>query len=263
MYIDTHCHLTDERLKNKASEIVKNFKSNKIDFVINASSDIDSCLENSKMALKYNNVFCVVGLHPCEAKTYSEKDIFQIEEIYKTNYKVLGIGEIGLDYFYGKDDKKEQLNLFRIQLELACKLKAPVCLHVRDAYLDAFDMLKQYKNGLTKILFHCYSGSSEFLKQVINEFGEKAYFAFGGTSTFKNANKVVESIIECPINKIVFETDSPYLTPMPFRGKVDNEPKFVELVYKKVAQLKQIDEQELCKIVKQNVKDFFGSGLTC
>jgi len=257
MYIDTHCHLSDEKLIDRSFEIINNFKNDNLLCIINASFDGNSVKQNLELS-KNNNVFLIAGIHPSEAKTYKQSDLDLIETAYTQNTKVLGIGEIGLDYFYGKVDKLEQIELFKKQLDIASMLNAPVCLHIRDAYLDAFDILKEYKNKLPKILFHCYSGSREYLNELIKEFGDKVYFAFGGTSTFKNAKTVVESIECCPLDKIVCETDSPYLTPVPFRGQCVNEPKFVGLVYKKVAEIKNIDECELEQIIYNNVKNFFG-----
>lgn len=258
MYIDTHAHLCDAKLAPRHKQIVNNMPSDNLLAIVNASYDLTSCYINLEYSDRYKNVFTVVGIHPDSATKYSDSDLAEIEHIVKNNKKVLGIGEIGLDYFYGKENKEAQIELFRKQLDLAVKLRVPVCLHVRDAYLDAFNILKEYNGQLKKILFHCFSGSKEFLEDVIREFGDCVYFAFGGTSTFKNATSVVRAVESCPLNKIVMETDSPYLTPEPYRGKFDNEPKFVGEVYKRIAEIKNIDEVELEKTVCKNVKNLFG-----
>ncbi len=258
MYIDTHAHLCDQKLAPRHKQIINNMQNDNLLAIINASYDITSCYINLEYSDRYKNVYTVVGIHPDSAKKYSDNDLNDLEHIIRNNKKVLGIGEIGLDYYYGKEDKNAQMELFRKQLDLAAKLHVPVCLHVRDAYLDAFNILKEYKGQLKKILFHCFSGSKEFLLDVIREFGDSVYFAFGGTSTFKNALSVVNAIESCPLDKIVMETDSPYLTPEPYRGKFDNEPKYVGEVYKRVAEIKNVDVEELEKQVLNNVKNLFG-----
>ncbi len=258
MYIDTHAHLCDQRLFPRKEEIINGMKENQLYSIINASYNLESSKINLEISQQNKNIYTVVGIHPEHAKNYFESDLIEIENMAKSEKSILAIGEIGLDYYYGKDDKLEQIELFKKQLNLAVKLDMPVCLHIRDAYLDCLNILKEYKGKLNKILFHCYSGSKEFLNELIREFNEKVYFAFGGVTTFKNAVNVAEAAFACPIDKLMFETDAPYLTPMPFRGKCDNEPKFVKWVYKKVAELKEIKEEELEEQVYKNVKNFFG-----
>lgn len=257
MYLDTHAHLCDERLLPRAQSIVENMPSDNLAAIINASYDIVSSQTNLELANKFAGVFAVVGIHPDHAKSYKLSELNEIEQMLN-NKKVLAIGEIGLDYYYGKDDREEQIKLFKLQLDMAARTHVPVCLHIRDAYGDAFEILKEYKGKINKILFHCYSGSPEFMQQTINYFGDAVYFAFGGVSTFKNAVNVVAAIEKCPLNKILTETDCPYLTPVPFRGKCDNEPKFVKFVCDKIAEIKNLSSAEVQTAVLNNAREFFG-----
>ncbi len=258
MYLDTHAHLCDERLFPRAQSIIKNMKEDSLAAIINASYDIISSRTNLYLASNNKNVFAVVGIHPDHATSYTLGELSEIEAMLGDS-KVLAIGEIGLDYYYGKDDREAQIELFKLQLDMAVRARIPVCLHIRDAYGEAFEILKTYKGKLNKILFHCYSGSAEFMDQLINYFGDAVYFAFGGVSTFKNATNVVAAIDKCPTNKILTETDCPYLTPVPFRGKCDNEPKFVRFVCEKIADIKNLSSAEIESIVLSNAREFFGS----
>lgn len=254
MLIDTHAHLFNQGFsEQKIDEILQNMKQNGMEKIILASASIEECEGNVKLANKYDNVFCTLGIHPENIEQASFENLKKIEEL-SSSKKVVAIGEIGLDYFYENFDKQKQIDGFIKQVELAHNLKLPIVIHLRDAYEDMLNLIKQNQK-LFEYGFdvHCYSGSKEFAKELL-KFG--AYFSFTGNITFKNAKKAIEVIEFLPQNRIMTETDCPYLAPEPLRG-TKNEPKNVRYVLNKISQIKQIDIQELDQIIQQNVRDFY------
>lgn len=239
--IDSHLHLDDEKLKDKAHEIITGLKERNIEFVINNSCNFTSMIESVKLADKYDNVYATVGMHPHDSRFFDDGFRKTMKELAK-NEKVVAVGEIGLDYYYDLSNRQTQKDVFAEQIEIADKLGLPITLHVRDAYGDAFDILQAQKRFLNNgVLWHCYSGSAEFSRQMA-KLGH--YFAFGGAITFKNAKKddVLQAI---PFDRILSETDSPYMSPVPLRGTV-NTPYNIPLIVAKIAEIlnKSIDETE-------------------
>lgn len=254
MLIDTHAHLFNQGFSNQQiDEILSNLSQNNIEKVILASASIEDCFGNVALANKYSNVFCTIGIHPENIGQLNADVLDKLKELSK-NPKVVAIGEIGLDYFYEGYDKNKQIDGFIKQVELAHSLKLPIVIHLRDAYEDMLNIIKQHPH-LFEYGFdvHCYSGSVEFAKELL-KFG--AYFSFTGNITFKNAKKAIRVIEFLPTNRIMTETDCPYLAPEPVRG-TKNEPKNVRYVVNKISQIKQIESEELCEIIKQNVRDFY------
>lgn len=252
MIIDSHAHLNDERLEPEAKRIVESFKDDNIDCCV----IVGASLESSKLALKQAielNQYALIGTHPEDAREVDDKVLDIYRKMAKDEH-VLGIGEIGLDYHFEDGEPRDiQPEAFEKQLELSIELEMPVVLHVRDAYNDAYNMLKKYdkylKNG---ILLHCYSGSSEMVKQF-NQFD--CYYALGGAITFKNAKK--EDVIKTiPRNRLLLETDCPYMAPTPFRGQT-NEPKYINFVAKKIAEVLEIDVKEVENITNENTRRLF------
>lgn len=249
--IDTHCHLCDEQYSNeKRQEIIKNMPFDNLEKVITVSYSMESSKDSVKISNENNNVFCAVGVHP---ENIDEIDINTLEELAK-NKKVVAIGEIGLDYHYEGFDKEKQKQALIEQLKLAKKINLPVIIHLRDAYEDLKNILLEYKDILTKIVIHCYSGSLEYAKEILNL---GVYFSFTGIITFKNARKVLDVIDFLPLNRIMIETDCPYLCPEPFRGNL-NEPKMVKYVLEKICEIKRLDIETVSKAIRNNVKEFFG-----
>ena len=192
----------------------------------------------------------MLGIYPSEAKTYSE----ETEQYIVDNSKnTVAIGEIGLDYYWDKSFKELQQEVFAKQIRLANKLNLPIVVHDREAHKDCFDILKE-NNKNSSVLFHCFSGSPEFMKECT-----KAgwYIALGGVVTFKNAVKMKDVAREVPLDKLLLETDSPYLTPVPFRGK-PNTPAFVRYVAEEIAKLREMPVEELIDITTENAERFFG-----
>ena len=251
--IDTHCHLNDEKLLPIADRIVGDFACDKIESAICVGYDMPSSRLAVELADKYDALYCAVGIHPHDADTLSA-EAYQELKVLASNQKCVAIGEIGLDYYYDLSERDVQRKAFAEQIELADEVGLPVVLHVRDAYDDArkilFDMKSYLNHGL---LLHCYSGSSEYVK-VFDKLD--AYYSFGGAITFKNARHNIEALATVPLDRLVLETDCPYMTPVPFRGKL-NEPKYVSLVLEKASEVLDVDKDRLEKITTENAKRLF------
>jgi TatD DNase family protein len=228
--IDSHLHLDDERFDGQVEQIVADLDTHGIDFVINNSADLQGMLASFELANKYEKVFATVGMHPHTAKDF-DKNFVELMCKYAKHPKVVAVGEIGLDYYYDLSERQIQRDVFAEQIEIADKLGLPITLHIRDAYGDAMDVLTAQKRYLNNnVLWHCYSGSAEFAKQCV-KLGH--YFAFGGAITFKNAKK--EEVIQAiPFERILTETDAPYMAPVPLRGTT-NTPLNIPLIVDKIA----------------------------
>lgn len=258
--IDCHAHLTDNRLEGELANILASFDEDNIAGVISCGYDMESSLSSFEIAKENENVYCTLGIHPHDSKYATTDNYNKFQDIANFKLKESGkfpvsaIGEIGLDYFYDHSEREIQRRVFLEQLELAHFLKLPVQLHIREAYEDSKKILFENKHLLQNgILLHCYSGSSEYVKiyQKLD-----AFFSFGGAITFKNAKHNVESLKEVPIDRLLLETDCPYMTPMPFRGKT-NYPKYINLVAEKVGEILQIEKNKICEITSQNTLTLF------
>jgi len=253
MVIDTHAHLTDEIYTN-VNDIIKNFNANNLSRVFCVAYDLESaqkCLELSK---KHSTVYSIIGIHPTELELFNPDWLAWLEEQSVKNYKVIAIGEIGLDYHYPDTDKEKQKEVFIDQIKLADKLGLPIIIHERDAIEDVLKILTEYKQFVNNGgVFHCFNHDFKTYKKI-----EKlGYFvSFGGIITFKNAGIVTETVRQVPLSRIILETDCPYLAPVPYRGKV-NEPKYVNWVAQKIAELKNIPLQEIEEQTNKNVFSLF------
>ena len=248
MYIDTHCHLSKDDYDD-IDEVINENRKTGIEKIIISGCTKESIIESLELSKKYNDVYVTIGYHPSEVKYITKVDINELEK-HLMDDKVVGLGEIGLDYHYGKDDIEEQKELFRSQMKLAEKYKLPVVIHSRDATLDTINILKEFPNVKGDI--HCFSGSLETAKEYI----KLGYvLGIGGVVTFKNSNlySVVEKI---GIENIVFETDSPYLTPEPYRGK-KNSSKYIPFISKRVADILKISNEIVEKKVLDNTNKLF------
>ncbi|MBU5668716.1 TatD family hydrolase [Peptoniphilus sp. MSJ-1] len=252
--IDSHTHLDDEAFEEDREEIIKSLKDNGIELVINNSSDKESIENSVKLANKYDNIYAAIGIHPHDAKTYNEEIENRIIELSK-NEKVVAIGEIGLDYYYDNSPRDVQREVFKRQIELAAKLKKNIVIHSRDAAGETFEILKEaHEKYDFTALIHCFSQSVEMMKEYI-KMGD--YIALGGAVTFKNAKTPKEVAKEVDLNHLLLETDCPYMTPVPNRGK-RNEPKYVSLVCNYIAELRGMESAELERVTSENTKRFFG-----
>ena len=248
MYIDTHCHLSSEDYDD-ISEVILENRKNGIDKIIISGCTRDSIKESLDIAKEYDDVYVTIGYHPSEASSTTEEDLLLLEKQIQERH-VVGIGEIGLDYHYGKEDILLQQQLFRNQLEIAKKYKLPVVIHSRDATQDTISILEEYPEVIGDI--HCFSGSIETAQKYIS-MGYK--LGIGGVVTFKNSNlfKVVEAV---GIQNILLETDSPYLTPEPFRGHI-NSSKYVPYIAKRVSEILNISEELVGEITSSNASSLF------
>lgn len=249
MYIDTHCHLSVEEYDDIEQVILDNRK-NGIDKIIVSGCTKDSIKEAIELSKKYEDIYLTIGYHPSECSSVTEEDLKLLERQLDDVPKIVGIGEIGLDYHYGKDDSFKQKELFRRQMEIASNKKLPVVIHTRDATLDTIKVLKEFPTVVGDI--HCFNGSIETAMIYIS-MGYK--LGIGGVVTFKNSNlfKVVESV---GIDHILFETDAPYLTPEPFRGK-QNSSKYIPYIAKRVAEILNMDQKDVILKVLSNTNSLF------
>lgn len=239
--IDTHAHidmLSELDISGVGKVVVPSVEISAMDKVVKLS-------ENP-------NIYSMIGIYPSEAKTYSQKIEDKMIELAK-NPKVVAVGEIGLDYYWDKTFVELQKEVFIKQIKLANKLNLPIVVHDREAHKDCFDILKEHNQG-SKVLFHCFSGSVEFMRECIKQ---DWFIALGGVVTFKNAIKMKEVALEIPLEKLVLETDAPYLTPVPFRGK-ENKPAYIKYVAEEIAKLREISYEEIVNITTENAENFFG-----
>ncbi len=247
MLTDTHCHIYKEYYENIDS-LMEEIENSGVNRVINNACSYESCLEVLELCRKYNNMYCVLGLHPGE--NLDEIDnVMELLNDNLNNNKVIGIGEIGLDYYYTKENKEEQINVLKRQLEFAEKNSLPVVIHSREATGDMLEILKEYK---IKGVIHCFNGSVEVAREYI-KMGYK--LGINGVVTFKNC-KLIDIIEEIGVEDLVFETDSPYLTPVPFRSN-KNTPSYTNYVVDFIAENMNIKREELVEISNRNIHDIF------
>lgn len=249
--IDTHSHINMiEELP--IEEVIKNAIENNVRKIIVPAaypSDIDVVYELSQ---KYDEIYCYLGVHPSEARDWDDSLIEKIKNYAKSN-KVVGIGEIGLDYYWDKSFNDIQKEVFIKQIKLANELNLPINIHDREAHKDCFDIIKEH-NKNSKVIMHCFSGSKEFAQKCVKE---GWFIALGGVVTFKNAIKMKEVATSIPLDKLLLETDAPYLTPVPFRGK-ENQPAYTKFVAEEIAKLREISIEEITEITTQNAIEVLG-----
>jgi len=251
MFTDSHAHITKE-FYDDIDSIIQNAKDNKVNRIIIDADSIESCYEVIDISSKYENVYCCLGVHP-ENINEDLNELDKIIEDNKDNPKFIAIGEIGLDYYWTKDNKDIQQKILRHQMELAKKYNKPVIIHSREATKDTIDILKEYPEVCGDI--HCFSGSLE-TAQIYIKMGY--YIGVGGVMTFKNAN-IKDVIVKLPIDRLLLETDSPFLAPTPKRGET-NEPANIPLIADFLANLKGISIDEVSKITESNVNKLFKIG---
>ncbi|MBP2645454.1 MAG: ycfH [Firmicutes bacterium] len=251
MLFDSHAHVDDRRFKDDQDEVVSRAKEAGVTAFINVGADMFSSARSIAIAEKYESVYAAVGVHPHDAKDIRDEDYDKLAT-WSKHPKVVAIGEIGLDYHYDYSPRDIQQAVFIRQLALACKLQKPVILHDRESQGDLMAIVKEHCQGMTGV-FHCFSGSTEMARQVL---AMGFYISLAGPVTFTNANKLKAVAQEVPLDRLLVETDSPYLTPHPNRGK-RNEPAYVRLVAEEVARLRGITLEELAEATTANVKRLF------
>ena len=248
--IDTHTHINCLE-KITPEESVRNAIDSGVEILLvpsAAPADIDVIPELIK---KYDNVYGMLGIHPEDAKNWDEGILDKIRK-YSEDEKIIAIGEIGLDYYWDKKHIDIQKDIFIKQVQLANELHLPISVHDRDAHKDTFDILKEY-NKTSNVVLHCFSGSVEFSRECLKE---GWYIALGGVVTFNSANKMKEVAKTVPLDRLLLETDAPYLTPVPFRGK-ENQPAYVKYVAEEIAKLRGISFEEVASATTDNAKRVF------
>ena len=247
MYIDTHCHLSREDYDD-IDKVIEGNKNANVDKIVVSGCSRESIEEVMDLKDRYDMVYVMIGYHPEYADTVTESDLDYLKSLLGEK-KVVGIGEIGLDYHYTKENKDKQIWLFEEQLKIANAFNLPVVIHSRDATMDTINTLKKYK---VKGIIHCFSGSLETANIYISM---GFLLGIGGVVTFKNS-KLKDVVKEVPSESIVLETDSPYLTPVPFRGKI-NSSKYLEFIANFIADIKNISVEELAEITSKNASSLF------
>lgn len=250
MYFESHAHYDDGRFKNDREEILNLLPSCGIDYVINVGCDMKSSRESIKMAEKYDYIYAAVGVHPHNAENMKESDLDEIRQM-SNHKKVVAIGEIGLDFYYDNSPRDVQRYWFKRQLEIVKELNKPVIIHSRDASQETFDIIKE--SGVKKGVIHCYSGSAQMAMDYVKM---GFYIGVGGVVTFSNAKKLVEVVEAIQLEQILIETDSPYLSPIPNRGK-RNDSRNLQFVVEKIAKIKDISPEKVANITKLNAKQLF------
>tara|TARA_B100000900_G_scaffold363959_1_gene338297 strand:+ start:278 stop:1039 length:762 start_codon:yes stop_codon:yes gene_type:complete len=250
--IDSHCHLDHEPLISDLPNVIQRSKNIGIEKLLTISTSFESFKRIKDIINLDDIIYGTIGIHPHE----TENDIITSDEILKNlneSPKIIGIGETGLDFFYNNSDREKQINSFKQHIEASIKSNVPIIIHSRDAEHETFEILNEYKNKNLKILMHCFTGSLEF---AIKLQSLNAFFSASGIITFKNALELQNTFKSLPLDKILIETDSPYLAPVPNRGK-KNEPSFIDHTAKKLADIKEISKEELIKITTNNFNKLF------
>lgn len=252
MLFDTHAHYDDERFDEDRDALLASLPGKGVELVINVGCDMPSSRKSIELAEKYPYIYAAVGVHPHEAKSLTESDIDELLSM-SAHKKVVAIGEIGLDYHYDFSPRNVQRTVFARQIALAKEVGLPFAVHEREACKDCLDVLKSEGVGERAGVMHCFSGSRETAK-ILLDMG--MYLSVGGPVTFKNNVKTVDMVAYAPIDRLFIETDSPYLAPVPHRGK-RNDSSLVRCVAEKIAEIKGMAADEVAEITKNNAKRFF------
>ena len=250
--IDSHCHLDHEPLFENIDDILKRSKDVGIEKLLTICTTFESFKKIKYLVEKDDIIYGTYGIHPHEAKKDKVTSDLIINEI-KQNNKIIGIGETGLDFYYNHSDKTDQIRSFEEHIKASLELKIPLIIHSRNAEPETLEIFNKYKNDNLKILMHCFTGTKKFAQDLINF---DAYFSASGIITFKNSQELQETFKSIPLEKILIETDSPYLAPVPNRGK-KNEPSFVRYTAEKLAEIKKISKFELIKTTTSNFNKLF------
>lgn len=247
--IDSHAHYDDEAFDNDRNEVIETLKNNGVIEILDCASSYDSVKKVIDLVDNNDFIYGALGIHPENADDFSDERLSEIKKMILENEKIIAVGEIGLDYYWEENPSKEvQLNAFKKQMELAEEVDLPVIIHDRDAHKDTMDII----NAFPKVrgIIHCFSGSVEFAKECIKA---GYYIGVGGVVTFKNAKKLVKVVEEIPIERILVETDCPYMAPEPNRGK-RNQSDYIKYVLDKISEIKHIDKSELNEVINRNFK---------
>ena len=250
--IDSHCHLDHEPLFNNLDEIIKRSKDAGIEKILTICTTHESFDNIKKIIEKDQMIYGTFGIHPHEtSNNHVTKE--QIKKNIMSHNKIIGIGETGLDFYYKNSDKNLQIKSFEEHIKASIELKIPLIVHSRNAEKETFDILKKFNDINLKILMHCFTGSKDFAKKLLNF---NTFFSASGIITFKNSKELQETFSFLPLSKLLIETDSPFLAPVPNRGK-KNEPSFIRYTAEKLAELKKVSADDLISQTTKNFNNFF------
>ena len=254
MIVDSHCHLDYSSLYNQLDDVIKRAEYNQVKYLLTICTTLKSFETIKLITDKYENIYGTFGIHPHETKKFVHVDKTFILNSKKDNNKIIGIGETGLDFYYNFSERKIQKKSFIEHINAALELNIPIVVHSRKAEKDTYEILKsENKNFNLKILIHCFTGSKEFVKKLLDI---NCYVSVSGIITFNNSTELAETVSSIPIEKLLVETDSPYLAPVPYRGKT-NQPAYVEDVAYYISELKGISFNELAKATTDNFYSLF------
>ena len=250
--IDSHCHLDHEPLLNNLKDVVNRSKNIGVDKLLTICTTLDSYKNVLKLVKFDPIIFGTFGIHPHETKNNKVNKSEIIKNV-SLNNKIIGVGETGLDFYYNNSDKNSQILSFKEHIEASVKLNIPLIVHSRNAEDETYDILNSYKKYNPKILMHCFTGSFQFAKKLLNL---NAYFSASGIITFKNSLELQSTFKKIPLEKILIETDSPFLSPVPMRGK-NNEPSYIKYTLNKLAEIKNVEPNQLDLITTKNFNNLF------
>ena len=250
--IDSHCHLDHEQINSDLLNVIKRSKDVGIEKLLTISTSFESFKKIKDIITEDEIIFGTIGIHPHETDN-NEISVDEIVKNFDENSKIIGIGETGLDFYYNNSDKEKQIKSFKKHIEASIKTNSPLIIHSRNAEDETFEILNQYHDKKLKILMHCFTGSKNFAERLLKL---NAFFSASGIITFKNSLDLQETFKFLPLDKILIETDSPYLAPVPNRGK-KNEPSFLSFTAQKLADIKDLTKQEITKITTTNFNKLF------
>ena len=255
MIADSHCHLDFSHLFDQLNDVVKRAQSNQVKYLLTICTTLES-FERIKLIIdKYINIYGTFGIHPHESKKYTNVDFQFILNKIRKYKKVIGIGETGLDFYYNHSDKKTQKVSFIEHIHAASELNIPIIVHSRNAEIDTYEILKsEMKNSNLKVLMHCFTGSKNFANKLIDL---NCYISVSGIITFKNSTELADTISSIPMEKLLVETDSPFLAPLPYRGKF-NEPSYIVHTVEKLSKIKKTSKETIMNNTTDNFKRLFG-----
>ena len=254
MIADSHCHLDYSNLYDQLDIVVKRAQLNQVKYLLTICTTLESFEKIKLIIEKYEDIYGTFGIHPHESKKYKNVDLDYIINLKKKYKKVIGIGETGLDFYYNYSDKKIQKKSFIEHIHAASQLNIPLIVHSRNAEIETYEILKSEKNNSNlKVLIHCFTGSKDFAKKLIDM---NCYISVSGVITFKNSTELAKTVSSIPIENLLVETDSPYLTPIPYRGKI-NEPSYIVYTVEKLSEIKKISKEQVISNTTYNFKNLF------
>ena len=254
MIADSHCHLDYSNLYSQLDEVIKRAGHNNVKYLLTICTTPDSFEKIKLIIQKYKNVYGTVGIHPHESEKYANVNSKYLLDLKKKHKKVIGVGESGLDFYYNHSDKKIQKKSFVEHIYAASELNIPIIVHSRNAEIDTYEILKsEMKNSNLKVLIHCFTGSKSFAKKLIDI---NCYISVSGIITFKKTEELTDAVSCIPMEKLLVETDSPYLAPQPYRGK-SNEPSYIIHTVEKLSQIKNVSKESVMSYTTKNFKKLF------